>query len=50
MHKCKCVADGYCSKLAEMVQDCFNVGGGCCAPNSDGTGTVSAAEKTSEER
>ena len=36
-----------CSKLTEM--DCFNVGGGCCASNSDGTGTVSAVDETSEE-
>ena len=36
-----------CSKLAKM--DCYNAGGGCCASNSDGTGTISVAEKTSEE-
>ena len=29
--------------------DCFNAGGGCCASNSDGTGTVSAVGETSEE-
>ena len=36
-----------CSKLVEM--DCYNTGGQCCASNSDGTGTVSTAEKTSED-
>ena len=36
-----------CSMLAKM--DCYNAGGGCCATYSDGTGTVSIAEKTSEE-
>ena len=29
--------------------DCFKAGGGCCASTSYGTGTVSVAEKTSEE-
>ena len=36
-----------CSKLTKM--DCFKAGGECCASTSDGTGTVSVAEKTSEE-
>ena len=36
-----------CSMLTKM--DCYNAGGGCCATYSDGTGTVSIAEKTSEE-
>lgn len=36
-----------CSMLAKM--DCYNAGGGCCATYSDGTGTVSTAEKTSKE-
>ena len=36
-----------CSNLTEM--DCFNAGGGCCASNSNGTGTVSAVGETSEE-
>ena len=36
-----------CSKAREM--DCCNAGGGCCASNSDGTGTVSVAEKISDE-
>ena len=35
-----------CSMLTKM--DCYNAGSGCCATYSDGTGTVSVAEKTSE--
>ena len=36
-----------CSKPTEM--DCYNAGGGCCASNPNGTGTVSAAEKVPDE-
>lgn len=36
-----------CSKLTKM--DCNKAGGGCCASNSDGTGTVSAAKARSSE-
>ena len=36
-----------CSKLTKM--DCYKAGGGCCASNSDGTGTVSAAKACSSE-
>ena len=36
-----------CSQLTKM--DCYNAGGQCCASYPDGTGTVSVAEKSSEE-